>query len=278
MAVRFTTLTGQPGRLTNVASETIPPTPTDPGRATGSRRGAAVHGTRADGDGGQGATAHLPDDIAERAPANGAVDPVVPDGDGPLHDGEIAARCDLLHVATGLLGGRAGASHERLVVLDRDQVEEQFCRRRVRSLEEGPRLSPTPLAAQPDHGDPRRRRDRCRDPRRIGHRQGERRCHRCRELEEGTARHPPSDHRLVQALVARAHAVVPVSGRPPGPRLHSIVVAAPTDAGPTSIVTHRPRPGHEPVIPFPGAQRHPTSGRAGARDWCHRVVTCGVRR
>ena len=108
-------------------------------------------------------------------------------------------------VGQDLGGAGSGDGHELFGVVDGEEVEQELRGARLGGAQEGLCVAGTGLAAQPDHGQARRRLDSGSDSRRVRGRKGEGGGHRGRELEERAARHAAPQERGIETVVRPGH-------------------------------------------------------------------------
>jgi len=156
------------------------------GRPADGGRQATIEGTAPDGDDRQGPAADLDGDLPEGPASDDAIDAAVGDRDRALDDGDVAVREAVHGLDPGPLGSGPGGGHERLVIVDGEDLEDEVADGRVRCSQEGLGVAGAVLALQPDDGDARGTGDGPSDPRPVGGRQGEGGGHQGPELEEAT--------------------------------------------------------------------------------------------
>ncbi len=140
--------------------------------------------------------------------------------DRALDHGDVLAGQVVDRLVPRLLGLVAGRGHQGLVVVDRQDVEDDLGRRRVLGAQEGFRVAGAVLELEPDEGGLRLGRDRLGDlgGSRLG--QGQEPGHRGAELRELAARDPPSLELRPQEVVAFVHGHLPCrNGAQQGPCL-----------------------------------------------------------
>ena len=173
--------------LTPGTASATPSAPVGFGDAAGN---AAEGRARPDGDGGGGAAADLAGDVERRPAADRAIRAVGAGRNRALDDGDVAAGPSLTVVVQVLLGLVAGGGHDRLVVVDRQHVEDDLGRRRAAGPQEGLGVARAVLELEPDEHGLLRLLDRPRDLRRHAVGQRQRRRHRRAEAHELASRNP----------------------------------------------------------------------------------------
>ncbi len=176
--------------------------PAGTGRSPVRGGSTTVERARPNRDRSQRAVAHFARDLGQRPASDQAVGTSGGGRDGPLDDREVAVRVAVHRGRASQIGVRARRRHEVLVVLDRQDVQQHRGDRRIGRPQQRLRVAATRLAAQPDDRDPRRGLHGPGDPRAVGCRQGERRRHRRRELQERATGHPAPDQRGIQTVFA----------------------------------------------------------------------------
>ncbi len=127
-------MAGQADRLMRFLTPgTASATPSAPVGFGRRRREAAEGGAGADRDRGRRVAADLAGDLEGRPAADRAVGAVGPGRDRALDDGDVLALVVLDGLGEVLLGLVAGGRHDRLVVVDREHVEDDLGDRRARS-------------------------------------------------------------------------------------------------------------------------------------------------
>ena len=129
------------------------PDPHRPGGIGGGSRDVAESGAAADGDGRLGVAHHLLQGVDRALAADGTVDAAVFAGDGALDDADVLALVLLHRRLLGGFGLVAGRSHQRLVVFQGDQIEDDRGGGRLVGAQEGFRIAGAVLKFEPDHGD-----------------------------------------------------------------------------------------------------------------------------
>lgn len=116
------------------------------------RREAAERGAGADRDDGAGVVRRLLHQVEGGAPADLAIDPVVLGRDGPFDDEDVLAVVLPHGLLAGLFGQMAGGGEERFVIIERDQIDDQFVESRMARAQQGFRAAGALLEGEPDDG------------------------------------------------------------------------------------------------------------------------------